>query len=88
LQVLDDANYIREYKNILESKCESLIPPDKVRLISSINENSNYLSGVQFHGKKIQKCDVMQFLEKQLDNLKQNVEDKNEILKSVKTGFL
>jgi len=88
LQILDDPNYIREYKNILESKCESLIPPDKVRLISSINENSNYLSGVQFNGKKIQKCDVIRFLEKQLDNLKQNVEDKNAILKSVITKFL
>ena len=83
--ILDDPNYIREYKNILESKCESLIPPDKARLISSINENSDYMSDTQFNSKKNRKSDVIKLIEVQLEKIKEKVDEKNKILESVKT---
>ena len=83
ISILDDPIYIREYRNILESKCESLIPPDKARLITSINDNSDYLSDMQFNNKKYYKSDVIKLLEIHLEKLIENVDKKNRVLESV-----
>jgi hypothetical protein len=83
ISILDDPIYIREYRNILESKCESLIPPDKARLITSINDNSEYLTDIQFNNKKYYKSDVIKLLEVHLEKLIENVDMKNKVLESV-----
>ena len=83
LQVLDDPNYIREFKNILESKAESLIPPDKIRLISSINEGSQYLAGIKFNAKKLKINETLAILNTELEKLIESVDTKRQILESV-----
>ena len=81
--VLEDTNYIREYLKIIESKAESLIPPDKIRLVSSINENSKYLSGIQFNSRKLNRFEVIGMIETQLKQLKHDLDNNKKLLESV-----
>ena len=83
MQVLDDANYLKEYRNILESRSESLIPPDMKRLITKINESSEYMSGVNFGSRVCAKEDVVATIEAHLQKLIGTVQEKQALLESV-----
>jgi hypothetical protein len=83
IQVLDNPSYLREYRNILESTSESLIPPNRGRLISSITESSQYLSQVKINPKVNNNIDATNaFIQSVLQKLIEDVDTKKKILQS------
>jgi hypothetical protein len=82
IQILDDPNFIREYRNIISHSSTSLIPPDMARLIKSINENSSYMNNIHF-GKGAKKEEVLAELKVNLENLKKDIEKQNEAYEAV-----
>lgn len=80
--VLDDENFLREFKNILTPSTNSsvsLIPNDLIRLVKTINENSTYLSTAAGMNSK----DYLKLIEDRLNAIKDEIEDKKTSLYSV-----
>ena len=77
IQILDDPNFIREYRNVISHSLNSLIPSDMARVIKSINENSSYMNNIHF-GKGTKKEDVLAELKVNLENLKKEIKKQNE----------
>ena len=82
IQILDDPNFIREYRNIISHNLNSLIPSDMARVIKSINENSSYMNNIHF-GKGNKKEEVLAELKVNLENLKKEIEKQTEAFEAV-----
>lgn len=73
IQILEDPNYLKEYRNIIQNNSSSLIPSDLLRVIKALNENSVYPENIPSI-KNIKKEELITFLETQLNDLKDRVE--------------
>jgi hypothetical protein len=79
IQILDDENFLREFKNTLIPSNLSLIPNDLIRLVKTINENSSYLNSALFSNSK----DCLKLIEDRLNAIKDEIEEKKACLYSV-----
>lgn len=66
LQILDDPSFYHEYRNLIQYGSASLIPPNLLRIVKCLNENSDYLSEFDYT-KSTRKEEVCLFIKSKLE---------------------
>lgn len=77
IQMLDDANFYREYRSVLQHLSTSVVPSDMQRIIKVVNENSTY--SISFD-KNLKREELIELISQEISSVDDQIEKINQNL--------
>lgn len=74
IQILDDPNFFREYRSILQYMTTSSIPSEMNRIIKVVNEQSQYFSNFPFD-KNVKREELIDYFQNESSSAENQIED-------------